>query len=306
MHVSICIVAFRNAPEILHCLHAVAGLTHDDFDVVICENGGAQAHAELTRTLNEGGLPEGLRYEVALAPGNLGYAGGVNLCIRARPGSDAWWVLNPDTKPEPEALTALLARLARGDCHAVGSTLYHPDGKVQGYGGFWRGWLARAVSLGMGQRVENAPDAAWVEGRMNYIMGAAMLVDRHYVATVGLMRDDYFLYCEEVEWSLRGIAKGMRPGFAPDSRVLHGQGGTTESAAPVQQRPRLPIYMDERNKLNVIRDTMPGRLPVAMATTLVLLTLRYARQGAWKQWRYALAGWWAGIQNKRGMPPWLA
>ena len=39
------------------------------------------------------------------------------------PAADAWWVLNPDTKPQPTALSAMLSRLVEGNCDAVGATL---------------------------------------------------------------------------------------------------------------------------------------------------------------------------------------
>lgn len=304
-HITACIVGFHNAAEIARCIEALGRSTYSAFDVAICENGGKESHARLVAALPQQ-LLGGQRVECLLAPANLGYAGGVNACIRARPDSGGWWVVNPDTQPEPGCLAALVERLDRGDCHAVGGVLYHPDGKVQAYGGLWRAWLGRPVSIGMGARVEDGVDAAAVEGQMSYILGASMLVDRTYVEAVGLMREDYFLYCEEVEWALRGIARGYRPGFAPMSRALHAQGGTTGSASPIHSRPRLPIYMDERNKLHVVRDTTPMRWPCAAVATLLLLTIRYAARGAWPQWRYALAGWFAGMRNRRGLPPWLA
>jgi N-acetylglucosaminyl-diphospho-decaprenol L-rhamnosyltransferase len=119
------------------------------------------------------------------------------------------------------------------------------------------------------------------------------------------MRADYFLYAEEIEWFVRARALGLRLGFAPDAHILHAQGTTTGSAAPLHDRPRLPIYCDERNRLHVVRDTTPARYPVAVIAALALLLLRYARRGAWRQTGYALAGWRAGVRGERGMPPWL-
>lgn len=304
MHVVICIVSFRNPGEILDCLHALAQSDYQDFEIVICENGGPDAYTSLVSTLPEM-LSNGQRVTSIQAPGNIGYAGGVNTCMRERPDADAWWIVNPDTVPDVSALSALIARLDQGDCDAVGGTLYHPDGRVQAHGGKWRGWLARAESIGHGTSLSLVPDASVVEADMNYILGASMLIGRTFVDRIGLMRDDYFLYCEEVEWCLRALKNGLRLGFAPDALVKHGQGGTTGSADSITKRPRLPIYMDERNKIHVVRDITPDRLPVAAIAALFLLSLRFGRRGAWRQWGYALSGWFAGVRGRRGLPPWM-
>lgn len=304
LHVSICIVGFHNHEEIAGCVAALAHSTYRDFDIVICENGGVASWEKLTAAL-PAQLPGGQSVECINAGANLGYAGGVNTAMRARPDADAWWVVNPDTVPERQALAALVERLSQGDCHMVGGVLYDANGRVQAYGGRWRYWLGRAVSIGMGAHIDDPVDAAAVEARMNYVLGASMLVDRNFVERVGYMRDEYFLYCEEVEWGLRAVKQGVRLGFAPQSRVRHDQGSTTGSADSIRSRKRLPIYMDERNKLNVVRDVTPMRLPVAIAATLALLSLRFAARGAWAQWGYALSGWWAGVRGERGMPSFL-
>ena len=302
--IAVCIVSFRDPTLIAQCLEALAQSTFARFEVVICENGGPAALEGLRLTVPNG-LPAGQTVTILGQSANLGYAGGVNAAIAARPDAAGWWVLNPDTRVEPGALAALVARLARGDCDAVGGILYHPDGRVQAYGGYWHGWMARATSIGLGAPVAAPVDPAAIERRANYLLGACMLVGRSFLATVGPMRDDYFLYAEEIEWCLRGRALGMRLGFTPDARVCHGQGGTTGSAGAIHCRPRLPIYLDERNKLHVVRDTTPARLPVAMAFTFLLAWGRFGRRGALRQWGDALAGWWAGVRNQRGAPSWL-
>ncbi|MEO8811349.1 MAG: glycosyltransferase family 2 protein [Caulobacteraceae bacterium] len=304
MHVAVAIVGFRNATDVARCLAALALSSHADFEVTICENGGPAAHAALLAAI-PAALTGGQPVRAVLAPGNLGFAGGVNFCLAEAPGAGAWWVLNPDTIPEPEALAACVARLERGDCEAVGCTLYRPDGSVQSHGGAWSGWLGRAVSIGIGGPLDAAVDAAWIERRQNYLNGAAMLVGRRFVEVVGPMREDYFLYCEEVEWCLRGLARGMRLGYAPGGRVLHEQGTTTGAIQPVRTRPRAPTYLGERNGLLLTRDRYPARLPVTAAATLAQIVLRSLRGRSWRLLRFGLAGWWAGLRGERGVPEWI-
>src|ERR1700730_9397227 len=104
--VSIALVSTNEAHNIVGCLTSLAASTHDNFRVVICENGGEEGFQSTTRALAEscilrpvmpagaGGtavspescaafelMPGSQRVTVLRAPRNLGYAGGVNACI---------------------------------------------------------------------------------------------------------------------------------------------------------------------------------------------------------------------------------
>lgn len=304
MHVVVCIVGFRNPDDISSCLQALEQSTYGDFEVAICENGGAAAFEALSAVLPSV-LKGGQLVRAMLAAANLGYAGGVNACIEHTPDADAWWVLNPDTQPEPEAMALYVARLAVGDCEAVGSTIYLEDGRVQSHGGRWRPWLARAESIGHGSALSLVPEPVEIERQQNYLNGASMMMGRRFLEAVGPMREEYFLYCEEVEWCLRGIALGMRLGYAPGARVMHYAGTTTGSYDDITKRPRAPIYLNERNKILTTRDRFPGRLPVAAFSSLLLIFMRFGRRRAWKQVGYGIAGWAAGLANTRGVPRWM-
>lgn len=304
MHVAIVIVGFRNLPDIQACLQALAQSTYGDFEVIVCENGGNAAFTELSLALPSS-LAQGQAVRLVQAPGNVGYAGGVNIGMRETPDADAWWILNPDTLPDSGALAALAARLGKGDCDAAGGTQYYPGGIVQSDGGQWRPWLARAVSLGHGRRLEAPISAMSLEASMNYITGASMLVSRAFRDRAGPMREDYFLYCEEIEWCLRARSLGLRLGFTPEARVLHNQGASTGSGQSVRNRPRLPIYLDERNKMLVTRDCFASHLPIAALAALILLGLRFLRRGAMRQFGYGLLGWKDGLLGRRGVPDWV-
>lgn len=304
LHVAVAIVAFRNPEDVRQCLAALATSTYADFEVVICENGGPASFAELTAGLPET-LPSGQKVRAVLAPGNIGYAGGVNVCLAESPDADAWWVLNPDTEPRPDAMAELVARLSKGDCEAVGSVVHLPDGTVQSYGGRWRSWLARPISIGHGTPQGKPVDKAEIERLQSYLNGASMLIGRKFLQTVGPMREDYFLYCEEVDWCLRGRKAGMRLGFAPKAVVLHHQGTSTGNERDIRRKARAPVYLNERNKMVMSRDLYPARFPVSALMALLQIFMRFGRRGAWAQVGYALDGWVAGLRGERGVPAWF-
>ncbi len=303
MHVAVAIVGFRNPGDISRCLEALSQSSHADFEIIICENGGAAAFDALTAILPPA-LAGGQPVRAVLAPHNLGYAGGVNQCLEQTPAADAWWVLNPDTAPYPTALEAQVKRLQQGDCDAVGCTVHLPDRTLQSWGGQWHAWIARSVFLGARLPMDRPVDPQEVERLQNYLNGASMVISRRFLEVVGPMREDYFLYCEEVEWCLRGLHHGIRLGFAKDAMVLHYQGTTTGAVTRVGGRSRLSIHLNERNKLLLTRDCFPQRLPVAALAALAVMFLRYGRRLAWRQLGYALGGWVAGLSGERGPPAW--
>lgn len=300
VHVAVAIVGYRNVHDVVRCLASLSKTEYDNFEVVICENGGKSASDTLRGTLASS-LPNGQRIKVIEAAQNGGYAAGVNICLAETADADAWWILNPDTEVSPRAMTALVARIRQG-VHAAGGTLYFADGRVQSFGGVWRSWLGRAVSLGKGTLLTDIPDWANIEGKLDYLSGASMLVDRTFVQRVGPLTEDYFLYCEEIDWCLRAVRSGLKLGFAPDALVLHYQGTTTGSSPHLSDRSRLSVYLDERNKMLITRRYFRAKLPFVALAALTLLSLRYLRRGAVRQFWYGVCGWSAGVVGHSGPP----
>lgn len=325
MTVATTIVSYRGAQDICALLDALSLQTHGDLSVHICENGGAQAYDDLLSALDAAGYATsptqsltpgrvlraaeartrtGTRVNLYEAAANLGYAGGVNLCIDNLAADDwsAIWIINPDAIPAPGALAALIQHQRGGYGIVGGKLVYAGTNAVQAYGGVWRRWIARGLNIGFGEPGDATPDVAAVERRMDYVSGACMLITRAYIETVGKMREDYFLYCEEVDWCVR--RGDFRLGFAEAARIEHGHGATIGSHRDRRRRSRLSVYLDERNKILFTRHNFPARLPVVALVTLAL-TGQYLAHGATANFGHALAGWWAGIRGQTGIPPWF-
>ena len=321
--VVIAIVGYRNADDIRTCLAALTRLTETNFIVSICENGGAQAYHALVAALRglvsfEGAPPlvdsrvveakagrlqgGGQPVRIYRATGNLGYAGGVNVTLEQLRSDDSWsalWILNPDTEPHPDALTALIARTREG-YGIVGSRLiFKTTQRVQCYGGHWRPTMASARNIGMNAPRDAMPDIVALERKMDYINGASLFATRACVDEIGPLDERYFLYCEEIDWVFRRGAH--RLGYAHDSIVYHAHGATIGSNKNRRMRSALSVYLDERNRHLFTRRFFPARYPLVAFTTLVF-TLQYVRAGAFRNFGVALAGWFAGLRGEQGLP----
>jgi GT2 family glycosyltransferase len=321
----IAIIGYRNAGDIRACVAALANSTARDFQISVCENGGPSSYRALREALD--GLVDFAETVSALRDGrvtstsggrlrqsgqvvrlyeaktNLGYAGGVNVCIRQMRPDEKWsavWVLNPDTEPEPGALAALIARAAEGPYDIVGSRLvFKSIARVQSYGGRWRPFLARGFNIGTNALLDAQPDVEAIEREMTYVSGASLFASRDYVESVGLMDERYFLYCEEIDWCLR---RGERKlGYAHDAIVYHAHGTTTGSNLNRKSRSAFSVYFDERSKLLLARRFYPTYFPFALVISL-LLTLQYLRVGAIKNFFVAIRGWFAGLRGEVGIP----
>jgi hypothetical protein len=303
LHVAIIVVSYRSAADLVDCLSALDGSSYRNFSITICENGGAAAYKLLNNALPST-LSHGQHVRAYLAPGNLGYAGGINYCLGLIDQADAYWILNPDTRAGPTTLAALVQRLSRGDCDAVGHDIVSLEGKLASRAGKWHAWSAQSISIGFGETVSAHPRPQDIERTSNYIIGASMLLSSAFVKQAK-PRNDYFLYCEEIEWCVRAQRLGLKLGYCPEAPVIHAHGTSTGATGPLSKRPKLSIYLVERNRLLLTRDMFRGRLPLAAALSLLHILARYGRARAWRQIRYGLSGWIAGLMNERGPPSWM-
>lgn len=316
------IVAMGSAGLVADCLAAILAGGHLPEAVIVVENGGAAAFDALAAGLRARALVEGAprphqdtngrhlvwRHETGVAivlidPGaNLGYAGGNNVALRQTlfPDWDAAWILNPDTIPERGSLAALVARQAEGGFGMVGSRLvFTASGRVQTWGGLgWNLWLGRGKYLGYLHGPAERPDIADVERRIVFVSGASMYVTRAYIDAVGMMDDAFFMYCEDLDWCLRGAHLGF--GYAHDSVVNHIHGGSSGASHVKAERSAFSIYFAERNKVHIARRHMGRAAPLVIAIGFLSLAEYLVRARSWRQFRVALAGWWAGVRGETG------
>lgn len=102
--------------------------------------------------------------------------------------------------------------------------------------------------------------------------GAAVLLSREYLETVGLFEDRFFIYYEDFDLSWRGRAEGWRYFYVPASVVRHVHSASTVEGS------RLFQHYDQRNRLLTLTRNAPPALAVREAIRHALITGSYARR----------------------------
>ncbi len=176
---------------------------------------------------------------------NAGLSVAVNLGIQ-KAGGRYFLILNPDTVIRERAIEALYLFMERvQDAGIVGPKLVFHDGNVQ-YSCrrfyTWKVLFLRRTFLGRIFRNTRAiSDHLMLDfdhettRRVDWVIGACMLVRREAVQSVGLMDERFFLYFEDVDWCYRMKQRKWAVYYHPDAVVVHDY--ARESAQSVLNRP---------------------------------------------------------------------
>ena len=217
---------------------------------------------------------------------NLGFAGGNNVGLRhalACPECDYVWLLNNDTVVSEQALSSL-ARCAESHRDAavglVGSKLlyYHDPGVIQGIGGVYNKLLATNAHVGAGARDDGRYDSEQAQGLIHYPIGASLFVSRPFLAQVGLLCEEYFLYFEELDWVLRGRRLGWDFRYCWHSVVYHKEGASIGGDSRQEQKSSLADYWSLRNRLVFTRKFYPRWLATVYLGFLAVVLNRIRRR----------------------------
>jgi len=186
---------------------------------------------------------------------NLGFAAGNNCALRAMGFSDqpgtgdsgqqpsAVYLLNSDTRTQPGATRALYdALLSLPRAGVVGAQLEYGDGTFQHSAFGFPGLRQMVVDLlpVPGRLHDSAFNgrysrAAYDKGApfpVDHTLGATMMLRREAIQQTGLFDEGYFMYCEEIDWSMRIRRAGWEIYTVPAARVTHLAGQSTDLVRP--------------------------------------------------------------------------
>lgn len=183
---------------------------------------------------------------------NIGFAGGNNLGIKAAKGKYIFLV-NNDTLFKQFNSQALIDRLESSDAigivcpkirfawgnNPIQFTGYTPLSKI----------TVRNQAIGFGEEDKGQYETAHPTP---YAHGAAMLIKRKALEKVGLMPECYFLYYEELDWSMMFTRAGYQIWYEPSCTIYHKESQATGHNSPLR------TYYITRNRLLLVKRNYRG------------------------------------------------
>ena len=143
------------------------------------------------------------------------------------------WVLNNDTVISKHSLKALIScynkHKSTSKTGFIGSKImdYKNRSLIQNVGGTFNKWTGYSTLLGMGETDKKQYDRNLYS--IDYVVGASMFFHVSLVEEIGLMPENYFLYYEDIDWSITAKRKGFTNITCIDSVIFHKQGLSTGS-----------------------------------------------------------------------------
>lgn len=258
--VYIIVLNWNGKDDTLDCLQSLHSTNYDNYRVVLVDNGSEDDSVKAVREK----FPE---VEVVETGKNLGFAGGNNVGIEyaIKAGTDYVFLINNDTTVHPDYLKELVD-VAESDVKigAVGSKImYYSEPERIWFVGGKINWLKnKGEHIGLDEIDKGQFDEI---REVDYLTGCALLVKREVVEKVGVLEDDYFLYYEDADYSLRIQNAGYKTVYAPKSKIYHKVSRSTKPGSSSY------VYYHVRNGL--VNARRNGSLPIKIAIYIFALLL---------------------------------
>ena len=196
--VFIIVLHYQNWNDTNECLASLKKVDYDNFETIVIDNDKE----------------------------NKGFAGGNNLGIKqaTEKGTDYILLLNNDTVVEPDFLRKLIEAGEREERIGIlGPVIYEYGSDKIHFAGGKVNWL---YTKGIHIQNTKYPGLAKRSGAgkiqdTDYITGACLLIKRKVIEKIGSMDEDYFVYCEDVDWCLKAHRNGFSCLVVPDARISH-------------------------------------------------------------------------------------
>lgn len=249
--VIIILLNYNGYKDTLQCVQSLNKLNYSNYEILIVDNGSTDGSGGFLK----GAIPDITLIETCR---NLGFAGGSNEGIRRAlaKGAECIILLNNDTVVDPEFAGKLVEASKRDKRAGIFcSKIYffdRPD-VIWYAGGSFNPWLGWGRHRGGGVRDEGQFDMMEETARP---CGCSLMVTKKFCERVGLLDEDFFCYCEDVDWGLRAKREGFKVFYVPDSKVWHKVSQSVGGAGNA-----ISIYYNVRNTLRCLDKTRPLAFP---------------------------------------------
>jgi GT2 family glycosyltransferase len=239
--VSIITLNYNRSELTLQLLQSLQYLAYPNVEILVCDMNSREDQAKILSAIS---FPNTI---VLFSKVNRGFAGGNNWGIEHSKGEYVL-LINNDTVVEPELVGKLLNALQSStDIGVVSPKIRHfYDKQIVEYAGFRPMNFYTGQTSSIGYKEVDRPELNNA-GETASAHGCAMMIARKTLSEIGGLCDDYFLYYEEWDLSLRLQEKNYKAWYEPSTTVFHLESQSVGLNNPLRE------YFLTRNRILLIR-----------------------------------------------------
>ena len=219
--------------------------TYKNIEVIVVDNASDQDPSSAIQSI----VPSA---KIIRNKKNVGFSAGNNIGIKAA-GGEYLFIVNNDTEFTPQLIESLLNVFQNNPDAGIVCPKFHyyfNKGVIE-YAGYRpvNIFTGRNGMIGNGENDRGQYDRL---SKTNYAHGGAMMVSRTAIENVGLLPELFFLYYEELDWSVKFKKKGYSIYFQPEALIYHKESMSTGKTNP------LKTFYLTRNRILFMRRNMPA------------------------------------------------
>ena len=250
--VGVIILNWNGKDFTLECLECFRRFNHS-YEIVLVDNNSTDDSVEVITK----DYPE---VTILALDENLGFAGGNNVgmeyCLNK--GMDYVILLNNDTVFDFDFIAPLVNKMDTDPkLGGIQPRIFfnHDRTLIWNGGGIFYKWAGYARTIGEG--VKDGPKFNLTK-ETDWITGCAFMVRSSVLREVGLLDDRFFIYHEDVDWSLRIRKAGYRLLYEPSSVIYHWAGSSRKAKQKGKEGFQHPLnhYLNQRNRFWVVRKNL--------------------------------------------------
>ena len=263
--VSVITVNYNQPNFTLELLHSLQNISFQSIEIIVIDNGSSFNPEQLFKNA----FPN---ITFLRSKKNLGFAGGNNLGVKASKGNYLFFI-NNDARVTEGAIDQLINIFSKVSNLGIVSPLICFDPSIINGN-------TDIIQFAGATKVHPITGRNKTIGRMEvdrnqynkpypiaYVHGAAMMIPRSVLYEVGLMKEDYFLYYEELDWCERICKAGYQIYLEPRAKIYHAESVSTGKKSP------LKTFYLTRNRILFIRRNYSIFALIGFSIFLIVFTI---------------------------------
>ncbi len=256
--VSIVLLNWNGADDTIECLESLSCLNYQNFNVFLVDNASEDNSVDdieeylassnyshvLVEKRNLDSFDDISDVNFILNDTNSGFAGGNNVALKyliENRCCDYVLLLNNDTIVKPDLLEVLLGKFTEDeDTGFVGINHYYYDDRSR----------LQTVGGGLVDFVHGEATAVLKNNTVDcydFITGSCIFTSIDVLCKVGVICEDYFMYWEDVDWSVSLSRLGYKHRVATGTCIYHKEGASIKSLSRIYYHTRNRILFMKRN-----------------------------------------------------------